>query len=101
MLQILSEKEILVIRSAYKKTADEAILYVISDTQYADDSTLLGGDYVCIGRYQYTNKMGFQKTVYALAEKSFYDNQMKGNAAIPLTGLAEKSFYDKQMKNAQ
>lgn len=78
VLQVLSEKEILVIRSADEKTTDEfAILYVISDTQYADDSTLLSGDYVCIGRYQYTNGIGRQKTVYALAEKSFYDKQMK------------------------
>ncbi len=60
----------------YKTTICEAAQFlVISDYPYADGVKLRPGDYVCLGVTTYKSKG--QKTLYVLAEKSYYGKYLK------------------------
>lgn len=80
VLQVLDKNTVLVIRHQawnmnYDDLCDEALFLVISDTLYADLATLQDGDYICTGTYTYETTQKTQKTVYVLAEKSFFEKK--------------------------
>ena len=87
VLQVLEDGAVLVIRHretgrAYKSAelgtvCESALFLVVSNTPYADGAKLREGDYICVGTYTYETKNNNQKTVYVLAEKSYFDTQMK------------------------
>ena len=90
VLQVLEDSAVLVFRhretgwphkSAELGTVCESALFlVVSDIPYADDAKLREGNYICVGTYTYETKNKNQKTVYVLAEKSYYDAKMKDKA---------------------
>ena len=90
VLQVIDDKTILITRSSengypyegarYTKVCESALFLVISNHQYADDAKLREGDYICVGTYTYETKSNDKKTVYVLAEKSYYDAKMKDKA---------------------
>ena len=90
VLQVIDDKTILITRSSengypyegarYTKVCESALFLVISNHKYADDAKLRAGDYICVGTYTYETKSKDKKTVYVLAEKSYYDAKMKDKA---------------------
>ena len=90
VLQVLEDGDVLVFRhreigwpheSAELGTVCESALFlVVSDTPYADDAKLREGDYVCVGTYTYETKNKDKNTVYVLADKSYFDANLKDKA---------------------
>ena len=90
VLQVIDDKTILITRrlehgypyegGKYTKVCESALFLVISNHKYADDAKLRAGDYVCVGTYTYKTKSKDQKTVYVLADKSYFDANLKDKA---------------------
>ena len=90
VLQVWDKSTVLVTRHSdyghpyegteYTTICEAALFLVVSDIPYADGAKLRAGDYICVGTYTYETKNKNQKTVYVLAEKSYYDAKMKDKA---------------------
>ena len=90
VLQVIDGETVLITRSSergrpykraeYTTVCESALFLVMSNHKYADDAKLRAGNYVCVGTHTYKTQNKSQKTVYVLAEKSYYDANIKNKS---------------------